>query len=610
MWLERLEITNYRCFEKVELDLPETGLILITGRNNAGKSALLKAIDELFAEKSSGSGALNPLTGASVVGTFCLTDDERASILGKSLNHELDPTEPLRLRRVAAGPGGAIEVQPWTIELHTVGPTGRNSRTETLEKLSFPGTDKEAVKARIEAIIAFFAGRRFHFDPIRPGSHASTANVVGNDTLRFDGSDLAEALLYLASQKHPAEARIQELLAATVPDAGTLITPVRQQKLAIEFRDAHRAEPLSIKQLGTGVEQLVMAAYAGLRHEHGALLMLEEPEAHLHAGAQRQLAQYLLRWAERHQILVATHSPIFMDARSARTPRILLVERNEGVSRVREASDDLPDVLRELGVRLSDVLSADRVLVVEGPSDQAILETWFGERFIKHRVSVVVAAGGDLSFKADKLIEWIEEIDLTDRKVVFLRDRDELPPTKVSELRDKGVHVLEVRELENYLCDPQALRTVLPNVADWDDARVLEELREIADSLRPVVLLKRVAERLPRPRILGHREVGRLARSDDRRGGLLASLEKHSAESERLVGVARELWEEVSKELDEQWKDDGWAHIAPGEEMLEELFRRHGAGAGFDKQRRGPELAAARVPPHELVQLVDRLVGE
>lgn len=604
MWLEKLEIRNYRCFEKVELTLPETGLVIITGRNNVGKTALLKAIDELVGSQPTGAVARDENKPMMVRGTFRLSGPERLEFLGAGKERGVDLDKPLRFQRIARGQHLQLAKQEWVVQLFFREKPDQ-LQTARLAKVPLPGENAEEIEARAHGIIQRFRERFFHFQPIRPGARGDNQNVQASATLRSDGSNLDEALLYLSSSKHPAEAQIQQLLNATVPDAGQLTTPVRERNLSIEFRDPHRAQQLPIKDLGTGVEQLVMAAYAGFRHDAGALLLLEEPEAHLHAGAQRVLADYLRQWSQHHQILVATHSPIFMDAGDA--TEVLLVERDKGVSTVRSANHDLPDVLSALGVRLSDVLSADRVLVVEGPSDKAILETWFRDLLRQHRVNIVVAGGGALSFRADKLVEWVESLETMDRPVLFIRDRDELCVADLERLTRKGVHVLDVREMENHLCQPAALRAALPGLADKSDAEIDLALRAHADRLRPMVHLKRVIQRLPRRRLVERAEISALLKDNAGRDGFLEHCKTRQEELTIPDETLTDLWAEVEGELDERW-DAEWRAIAPGEEMLKALYAKHGGGKGFGKKSTGPRLAAQMDPPPALAEALRRWI--
>ncbi len=143
--------------------------------------------------------------------------------------------------------------------------------------------------------------------------------------------------------------------------------------------------------------------------------------------------------------------------------RLWLVTRALDTSGVQPVSADPLPLLDALGVRLSDVLSADRVLVVEGTSDEDVLQVWFPEVLRNPRVAVLRGRGGENARHADQLAEWLAGTDRAGlRRVLYLRDHDELAPEVLARLtRSQSVHVLQRREIENYLLDPDAIAAVI-----------------------------------------------------------------------------------------------------------------------------------------------------
>src|SRR5437879_3515370 len=45
--LQSIRVADFRAFRQASFDVPKNGLVLVTGPNNAGKSALLSALDVL-----------------------------------------------------------------------------------------------------------------------------------------------------------------------------------------------------------------------------------------------------------------------------------------------------------------------------------------------------------------------------------------------------------------------------------------------------------------------------------------------------------------------------------------------------------------------------------
>ena len=115
------------------------------------------------------------------------------------------------------------------------------------------------------------------------------------------------------------------------------------------------------------------------------IVLVEEPEAHFHPGLQRQFIRFLMDSQSMyvHQYLIASHSNVFIDE---------LIDSREAVFHVRSQQDDdtgkiytqvdafdrnkAPALLRDLGVRPSDLLLANGILVVEGPIDKEVYMDW------------------------------------------------------------------------------------------------------------------------------------------------------------------------------------------------------------------------------------------
>jgi predicted ATP-dependent endonuclease of OLD family len=131
--------------------------------------------------------------------------------------------------------------------------------------------------------------------------------------------------------------------------------------------DDGSATPLKSK--GDGVQSL--AALALVRHasestasQKNVILALEEPESHLHPSAIHGLKAVLQELAEKQQIVLTTHCPLFVDRAHLGANVIVLKNKARPAKSVQEIRDIL-------GVRASDNLRhAEIVLLVEGEEDR------------------------------------------------------------------------------------------------------------------------------------------------------------------------------------------------------------------------------------------------
>ncbi len=125
----------------------------------------------------------------------------------------------------------------------------------------------------------------------------------------------------------------------------------------------------------------VLAAVAIMRHasqtshkNKEVIVALEEPESHLHPSAIRELRGVLRDLAERHQVVLSTHNPLFTNREHVESNVIVLKSKAYSAKSVK-------DVRNVLGVRVEDNLSsAEVVLLVEGDEDKIALTGILGGR--------------------------------------------------------------------------------------------------------------------------------------------------------------------------------------------------------------------------------------
>jgi hypothetical protein len=121
------------------------------------------------------------------------------------------------------------------------------------------------------------------------------------------------------------------------------------------------------------------------------IIAIEEPEVHLHPQAQRTFLEYLRRISHDQQVLITTHSPIFVDRAEPKNVKMLrrITQRDaarfnpRGLYRLGQtvpvsdsATANWNDIKHDLGIRLSDALMAGEVnLLVEGETEAVLLPT-------------------------------------------------------------------------------------------------------------------------------------------------------------------------------------------------------------------------------------------
>lgn len=155
------------------------------------------------------------------------------------------------------------------------------------------------------------------------------------------------------------------------------------------------------------------------------VLLLDEPDAHLHPALQEQLLVELEKVAadSGKQILIATHSAEIL--RNARPSSILHVRGASGGKYLSLDSQKiglLAGIGSDYAPRLDKLRKTKRLLFVEGTSDLAILKLFAARRGVEW---------------PDAWVEWRTTRSQKERKMLCLELRKEIPGLVVISLRDR-----------------------------------------------------------------------------------------------------------------------------------------------------------------------------
>ncbi len=445
--------------------------------------------------------------------------------------------------------------------------------------------------------LAEYLRNAFFFDPFRHSIESAAAQQTPE--LAQDGSNLAQVLHTINSNDRQTFQEIERFVQAALPDVGVLQTPLEGTSTRISFRRPAGGYEVWLHDMGGGIEQLLMAATVLLTTGDESTLFLEEPESHLHAGAQRFLMEQL--YSGDRQVFISTHSPTFVNISRPRSLyRVVYSNERTKIDRVNDAQA-LGAALEDIGARNSDVLLSDAVLFVEGPSDRDVLRVWsetLGTSLAESNVAVLPMGGGEYAEGKARVRGGILE-GISEKAPVphlFVLDRDERSRAEIEKLqRDLGekVVLLEMRELENYLVVPRAIleavrskhsdnASALERIDNTSEAEIEKLVKTNAESLYGVVLLKRIRTGLEglkgglMPRDMAASLAPRARRVDlpkTLRGKIKSRLNEHLAaiDVDQLVLSERQA-------LDSEWTDpEKHLELAPGEEVLSAVFKHLGS---------------------------------
>lgn len=372
MKLLSVGISNFRSIgeEPVHVRLDKKINILM-GPNNAGKSNVIKALvwlhrkthhddtqlDQLDQHKQAASNSfgvelkalvengdgLKPLAGTEIALVLRLTDNRlvctRHPLAGLPWHHVKEALEHKGLGRYYREPGaGQVE--------------------ESLSQLSMAFADQLLKQIpEIRLVPQFRQMRDGGFD--------------------IDGSGAVNQLaawLRPSPGHHEDMSRFREIqaLLRDLLHEDAIEIDVDHTNTTIMVTNAGLRLPLD--SYGTGLHELIILAIA-VFSKQGVLFCIEEPEIHLHPRLQKEFLRFLADETQNKYVLT-THSPALLGM--SEEVSVTHVWSQDGVTRATpvQAPADALKALADLGVSATDILQANSVIWVEGPSDRIYLNQW------------------------------------------------------------------------------------------------------------------------------------------------------------------------------------------------------------------------------------------
>lgn len=128
--------------------------------------------------------------------------------------------------------------------------------------------------------------------------------------------------------------------------------------------------PTPLQQKGDGIKSLTALAMLNIptSRDRVSVIAIEEPESHLHPESARQLYETINALSVNHQVVLTTHSPLFVNRSNLKENIIVDSGKATPVKKIKEIRD-------VLGTKVSDnLINAENVLVVEGEDDKIALE--------------------------------------------------------------------------------------------------------------------------------------------------------------------------------------------------------------------------------------------
>ncbi|MEH2202441.1 ATP-dependent nuclease [Nostoc sp.] len=374
---------------------------------------------------------------------------------------------------------------------------------------------------------------------------------------------------------------------------------------------------------GSGIKE-ALRLVLDVEFERPNILLVEEPEIHLHPGLETTIMRYLKRISCNCQVFLTTHSTNFLDTGEMKNVYLISKPSSTQIRQldIEEAEAEIP---QELGIRLSSLFMFDRLIFVEGQSDEDILREWastLGINLSQANVGFIHMGGarnfahfateGTLSFLTKRQIQmW------------FLIDRDEKEDYEVSNLQKilgqkATVKVLQRREIENYLICPRVIKDFIEfkrkssGISNTEpipsELEIKAKIEECAEKLKQFTVNKRVFKIACKPIYPNSKGLFKEVVEEEAvfvnkvSEEIQQIIEQLEADKNRLETLYTEKLEEVNR----VWQSNK-LNLVPGDTLLDMVCQAY--KIRFRKERDGSKLATL-MKSNEISQEIINIIQE
>jgi predicted ATPase len=449
MVISRLYVENIFGFKKFQL--PLTPFTVLVGLNNGGKTSLLRTLRFAI-------DAIQPAT-------FGPRQFDLQAIFNKN---GISNPDALRFGHVT--PNSIIQVDFQVAPNVRVEAKATMTQRECKVTFNVNGTDAgkllpDDAKSALEPILDYKVEMLASVSGMPPENLLDFTSLQGNINSGRFAETWRNRFHWASEQNRPAQTqRIVDRLQESLPDV-RLNPPrrTRTQQPQVEVSYDEDGIQHDIAASGAGLRTLV-SLNSAVELSGASLLLMDEPDAHLHSSIQRHVARFLAdRANEECQIVVSTHAPDFIE--EVPLDSLVWIDRRLEKGNRR---DSRGKVLVDLGaISKNDAvqfLGADTLLYVEGGGDRLALAALLkrcGKEGLWNRSRLEILDGHGNCKNLPVAIRIATALTNTRVAVVVIRDADYL------ELHPKGSeteadNVLELRlpckELENlFIISPESI---------------------------------------------------------------------------------------------------------------------------------------------------------
>lgn len=263
------------------------------------------------------------------------------------------------------------------------------------------------------------------------------------------------------------------------------VDEIFQVETVVINRERELETPL--KYMGAGLKSIyilsLLEAYIEENSSIPCIIMIEDPEIYLHPQLQKTASEILYRLSKKNQVIFSTHSPTMIFNFTSRQINQVILDREYATTINQKAN--IAAILNDLGYTANDLMDVSFVFIVEGKQDRnrlpLLLSKYYSEVVNedgKLQRIAIITTNSCTNIKTYANLKYMNQVYIKDQ-FLMIRDSDGKDPNELREqlcgyykqrakedvgvlprVRPKNVLILKYYSFENYFLEPAVMAEI------------------------------------------------------------------------------------------------------------------------------------------------------